>query len=242
MTANPWPTPESESLRGLPGAVKPIVWLGAWAALTVVVSLALRVAGMHVMVLPGESMKPTITPGDSLLVDATPYGRSRVGRGDIVIVTPELDNGREVFQVKRLIAIEGDTISCCDPEGRVLLNEAPLDESYVNEIEGLGPEEFDPVAVAPGGMFLMGDNRSRSFDSRAEGPLDERYLHGRVLLHGDRRRAYSAWFVLAAAGAAIVLFVPLLLTLRRRPRRASAMSVRQSLLVRLGVKPRAMRP
>lgn len=74
--------------------------------------------------------------------------------------------------VKRVIAVEGQTIECCDAQNRVLVDGEPLDEPYVY-LDGQDPATpnliipFDPVTVPAGRMFVMGDHRNASADSRA---------------------------------------------------------------------------
>lgn len=108
---------------------------------------------------------------------------TRIGRalGDLVGIS----RPGEKDYIKRIIGLPGDRISCCDVEGRVFLNGQPLDESYVthNAPLGEGPGDardcrnrrFDEVVVDPGHVFVMGDHRAVSQDSRCQGqvPIDD---------------------------------------------------------------------
>jgi signal peptidase I len=74
--------------------------------------------------------------------------------------------------VKRVIATAGQTVECCDPEGRVLVDGQPLDEPYIYQNSPLGAggqagREFSPVVVPEGRLWVMGDHRSASADSKA---------------------------------------------------------------------------
>jgi signal peptidase I len=104
---------------------------------------------------------------------------AKLGRtlGDLVGVGQP---GEKDF-IKRVIGLPGDVVECCDPQGRVLVNGQPLDEPYVTENSPLdvgkatlghcGPRAFDKIHVAPGNMWVMGDHRLVSQDSRCSGQV-----------------------------------------------------------------------
>ncbi len=172
---------------------------------------------------------------------------SRIGRafGDLVGVTQP---GEKDF-IKRVIGLPGDVVSCCD-EGRVVVNGVPLEEPYVvrdsplTEIEGgrdCRSREFAEVVVPPGELFVMGDHRQRSQDSRCQGFVPIENVIGRAFLivwPNDRWAGLSATdaFADVPAPAAIApaapepgasgevgLVLPLLLPLAvRRAGRAAA--------------------
>jgi signal peptidase I len=69
--------------------------------------------------------------------------------------------------VKRVIATGGQTVQCCDPQGRVVVDNRPLDEPYIFENTPIGERAFGPVQVPEGRLWVMGDHRAASSDSKA---------------------------------------------------------------------------
>lgn len=139
------------------------------------------VGGVERFTQGGVSMEPTVKAGQVITVRAV--GRTyRPRRGDIVLFHPPggpWGDGTAPF-LKRVIAVGGDTIACCDPAGKVTINAKPLAEPYVahdapldmpQSPYGCGPRRFGPVAVATGTVFVMGDNRAASNDSRCAAPI-----------------------------------------------------------------------
>ncbi|WP_116948903.1 signal peptidase I [Jiangella endophytica] len=143
--------------------------------LLVVLALALAVGALlpgrvaHVFTLDSPSMRPALEPGDRVVANRL----DRPGRGDLVVFR---DPGGWVRSgaagghlVKRVIGMPGDRVSCCS-HGALLVNGAPLAEPYLSG----GPAStlaFD-VIVPDGALWVMGDNRADSRDSRSD-PLGE---------------------------------------------------------------------
>ena len=129
----------------------------------------------------GHSMLPTLQHGDRLLVlNSALCGEYEYG--DIVIVRKDTFMRQPI--VKRVIATEGQTVDIDFGTGSVWVDGQLLDEPYINELtftdEGL---DF-PVTLGEGEVFVMGDNRNASDDSRNPnlGPVDERYIIGKAVI------------------------------------------------------------
>lgn len=140
-----------------------------------------RVVGVN-----GESMKPTLSNGDWLTVSAVP---GDINVGDIVVITQP--NSLNEPLIKRVIAKGGDTVSIDFIEGIVTVNGVAKYEPYIAEkTERMGDYVY-PLVVPEGCLFVMGDNRNESLDSRFKtiGFIDERYVLGvaqvRILPFGD---------------------------------------------------------
>jgi signal peptidase I len=130
---------------------------------------------------PGEGMEPAIHAGQAFEARPVRDGRYRPKRGDVVVFDmPGWSAGSSRSFVKRVVAIAGDRIACCS-NGKVTLNGAPLAEPYVAKTSG-GP--FDAVTVPAGRIWVMGDNREFSSDSRfpGHGPIPASSVVGVAVL------------------------------------------------------------
>ena len=132
----------------------------------------------HVIDVVGSSMVPTLHNGDKMLVSGLLY-KPKVG--DIVIFKKaEYDPNRAL--VKRVIATEGQEINIDFENGIVYVDGEPLDEPYVAEPIHSKQDFIGPKTVPEGCVFVLGDNRNSSRDSRARsiGMVDERLILGKV--------------------------------------------------------------
>ncbi|MFF1649582.1 signal peptidase I [Streptomyces sp. NPDC058240] len=165
------------------------------------IALVLKTFLVQAFVIPSGSMEQTIRIGDRVLVDKlTPWFGSRPERGDVVVFKDPgrwlrqenvgkkdspvvVKQAKEVLTfigllpsddeqdlIKRVIAVGGDTVKCCGKDGRITVNGVPLDEPYLYPGNPPSLIKFE-VKVPPGRIFVMGDHRSDSADSRYH--LDE---------------------------------------------------------------------
>ena len=133
---------------------------------------------IRVVAVDGFSMVPTLNSGDRLLVQSSLFG---VQRGDVVVIDSYIDYGKPL--VKRVIAVGGDRVDINAETGEVFVNDQLLDEPYIAEPTHQAGDMGFPLTVPEGCMFVMGDNRMHSTDSRYQdiGFIDERDVLGRVL-------------------------------------------------------------
>lgn len=133
----------------------------------------------RIIQVDGRSMVPTLNNGDKLIVWGAGYTPQR---GDVVIVDGYTTYGKPL--VKRVIAKGGDTIEIDYENGIVEVNGEVLQEDYIAEPTYLGFDVEFPYTVPDGTLFVMGDNRNESLDSRSSsiGCIDERDILGKVLL------------------------------------------------------------
>ncbi len=126
----------------------------------------------------GHSMEPTLQDGDKIIITRLV---KEYRRGDIVVLRK--DTFREEPIVKRVIAVAGQTVDIDFESGIVYVDGEALDEPYVNELT-YDREDFEgPVEVPEGCVFVMGDNRNNSTDSRRStiSFVDTRYIMGKVI-------------------------------------------------------------
>ena len=145
-----------------------ILGLAAVAA----VSLLLRLCVFHLVRVQGRSMITTLNGGDLVVVTRFDYRLSEPQRGDVVECRFP---GRDGTYLKRLIGLPGETVEIID--SRTYIDGIPLSEPYAT-----GPSEDYCAELAGDEYLVLGDNRSESYDSRAEdmGMLHREDLLGRV--------------------------------------------------------------
>ena len=131
-------------------------------------------AAVHIYAIPSESMAPTLTTGDQIVV--TRYFRSAPQRGDVIVFTAP--NAPDELMVKRVIATPGDLID--SRLGRVRISGYTLPEPYLLRA---GTSGAVPAQVIPAdSYFVMGDNREDSSDSRSWGVVPRSLVVGRARL------------------------------------------------------------
>jgi len=167
--------------------------LAILVVIALVITFVVRLLVAQAFYIPSASMQPTLQVGDRVLVSKLAYRFGDVHRGDVVVfdgrgsfapvdgdpaasgvlatvagaigsflgVSPS-----ERDYVKRVVGLPGDRVVCCDASGRLSVNGTPLDEPYVLPGDAASDQPFD-VQVPAGRLWVMGDHRSDSADSRS---------------------------------------------------------------------------
>jgi signal peptidase I len=155
--------------------------------------LIIRISIVQAYKIPSGSMIPTLLIGDHLLANKFIYGPqipfinkrlfylAKPRRGDIVIFPSPEDPGKDL--IKRVVAVEGDMIE--ERDKQIFINGKPMDELYAQHTDNslLDPRDnFRPYLVPMGKLFVMGDNRDQSYDSRFWGCVDTRDIKGKAFI------------------------------------------------------------
>lgn len=143
----------------------------------VIIATLIRVFIFEPFIVPTPSMDPTLRVGDKVIINKLAFKFDSIERGDIIAFHSPIEDNKEL--VKRAIGIEGDEISLTT-EGEIFINGEKMvedfipgdrDISYMNQIFIVEEDE----------VFVMGDNRNNSYDSRYFGSISEESVFGKLL-------------------------------------------------------------
>lgn len=141
--------------------------------IALVITLIIRSFVVETFVVEGPSMQPTLYDGERLLVFKLAYRFGEPKRGDVVVLRYPLDPSKDY--IKRIVAVGGDVVEL--RMGRLYVNKKLVEEPYV-QYPGL--YNMGPITVPEGSVFVLGDHRTNSEDSRYFGPVSKDLLKGKA--------------------------------------------------------------
>ena len=165
-----------------------------WIVVLVVallVALGIRTFALQQFYISGPSMETTLFQPNRVLVNKLSYRFGDIDRGDVVVFDRVTSNGQSVQHddlIKRVIGLPGETVrikTCV-----VYVNDKVLEEKYLPErdlaqtdpVSRCRQPDMAPVTVPKGQIFVLGDNRPQSMDSRVFGPVDKKSVVGRAFV------------------------------------------------------------
>ncbi|MGA8979585.1 MAG: signal peptidase I [Pedococcus sp.] len=213
--AEPDPDEDDAGLFAVAGAA--IKEFAIVVGMALVLSFVVKTWLLQAFYIPSGSMEDTLVLNDRVIVSKLTPGPVDLKRGDIVVfgdpgqwleATPTVPHGTVVSAIreamtfvgllpdnaenhliKRVIGLPGDHVVCCDEGGRITVNGTAIKEPYLKPGDAASDQDFD-ITVPPGRVWVMGDHRSNSADSRSHdgpendgsrGSVDERHIVGRAV-------------------------------------------------------------
>ena len=202
FSTTPRPAPPE---LGLPGAQRRagravLEWVAVIVG-ALVMALLVKAFLFQAYYIPSPSMEPTLGQGDRIIVNKLSYRLHDVNRGDLVVFQAPEGTGGVDDLIKRVVGLPGELIRVIN--GRVLIDNGMLLEPYLPLQDGTSglstsancanlPGDVDGCRVPPDYVFVLGDHRANSRDSRFFGPIPEASIRGRAFLRiwplGEMRR------------------------------------------------------
>ena len=172
----PKPAPRQRRTSATRSLVEWTLVIGGALAL----ALLIRTFAIQTFKIPSESMQSTLLVKDRVLVNKLSYRVHDIHRGDVIVFTrPPKETNTDIKDlIKRVVGLPGESVEGRD--GHILIDGRTLTEPYLDP--GKATTDFAPVTIPAGSIFVMGDNRDHSQDSRFFGPIEQRTVVGRAFL------------------------------------------------------------
>jgi len=151
--------------------VKEIIsWLKS-IAIAAILAFIIHTFLFSIVIVDGVSMETTLHDSERLILNKITYRFNELERGDVVVFhATEKDD-----YIKRIIGLPGEKIEYKD--NQLYINDVPIDEPYIGDVM---TENFGPLVIPEGKVFVLGDNRTNSSDSRQIGPISIDQITGKV--------------------------------------------------------------
>lgn len=168
--------------RGTKGVLKELL---QFILIVLLIIIPVRFFVVQPFVVVGESMLPTFSTNQYLIIDELSYRLESPERGQVIVFKypyASESNGDEKYFIKRIIGLPGETVVIKNGDVTIKNKEHPqgfqLEEPYVSSLS----DTSMTMTLGKKQYFVMGDNRPASFDSRSWGPLDRNYIVGKAFL------------------------------------------------------------
>ena len=141
-----------------------------------------RIFGMDIYKIPSKSMQPLLNPGDIIVISNKTYLETAINRNEIIVFnrTPNKNPDKTIPFIKRAVALSGDRLKI--RKGFVFVNGRPIPESYIkssNKVK-LYSLSMSEITIPEGKLFVLGDNRDNSNDSRMFGVISTSDVVGKA--------------------------------------------------------------
>lgn len=173
---DPMLDPAPADNKGDAGTLRWILETVLMVALAFALAQGIKTFILQPYVIPTGSMETTIMTNDRVLAEKLSYRWSTPQPGDIVVFDDPADRFPQL--IKRVIATSGQTVDIKD--GKVYVDGEPLSEPYLDDVQTTPGTVATPITIPDGYLWLMGDNRPNSGDSRFLGPQPISAVHGRA--------------------------------------------------------------
>ncbi len=162
-----------------PSGLRNVVEWVVIAAGALLVAFVIKTFLLQAFYIPSLSMAPTLKINDRVLVNKLSYDLHEVNRGDLIVFESPPNEGSDTKDlIKRVIGLPGETVESRD--GRMVINGQVLDEPYLDD--GVQTGALEKTTIPPDHVWVMGDNRSNSRDSRFFGAIPESLIIGRAFV------------------------------------------------------------
>jgi signal peptidase I len=162
-----------------PSGLRNVVEWVMIAAGALLVAFVIKTFLLQAFYIPSLSMAPTLKINDRVLVNKLSYDLHDVNRGDLIVfVSPPNEGSDTKDLIKRVVGLPGETVESRD--GRMVINGQVLDEPYLDD--GVQTGALEKTTIPPNHVWVMGDNRSNSRDSRFFGAIPESLIIGRAFV------------------------------------------------------------
>ncbi|HET6212740.1 MAG TPA: signal peptidase I [Micromonosporaceae bacterium] len=173
----------------------------------IVVAVLVRAFVLQTFYIPSESMENTLEINDRVLVNKLVYDFRDPHRGEVVVFEAPRSwrsNPAEEDFIKRVIGVAGDHIKCCDADRKLIVNGQSLDEPYLysdgNGTSDVASEDDFEITVPQGRLWVMGDHRSHSGDSREQYRASHDVVASTIPVDAVVGRAFVVFWPLGRAG------------------------------------------